>query len=116
MVECIRMKSAVRTGIVVLLLHLIAETLYWYSSIWYFDMILHFLGGMFIVYLLSAFKLPMIPGIIIFFTILLGWEFFEFSLQHITFIQLVTPLDSLSDFLLGTAGGIYVLLQKRDTL
>jgi hypothetical protein len=127
--------------------NLLASKFYWYFSIWWFDMPMHFVGGVFIslaVLWLYFFKNPWPNSKIkstlirlrlgrcvrvrrladsparsslveinpIFLSILLVliisvlWEIFEFSLDKFFAINLLSPIDSLSDLFFDLAGGI----------
>lgn len=93
----------------------------WYSSIWWYDMLMHFSGGVMIgtTALLFAFSLktnifgtiakPKYARIIacIGFGVIF-WEALEFSLSNAGGIEF-HMLDSLSDMLIGMAGALFVL-------
>jgi hypothetical protein len=98
----------------------------WYSGLWWYDMLMHFSGGVMIgvVALLFAFSdtfpwfgTPTAPKYRkIIFAILFAvvvWESMEFSLSTIGGDEFHV-LDSLSDMLLGTAGALFVL--SRSTV
>ncbi|MEN9582102.1 MAG: hypothetical protein RL641_56 [Candidatus Parcubacteria bacterium] len=93
----------------------------WYSGIWWYDMLMHFSGGIMIgtVALLFAFTstfpwfgTPTIPKYFrIIFAILFAiifWEATEFSLSIIGGDEF-HMLDSVSDMCLGAAGALFVL-------
>ncbi|MCC7160715.1 hypothetical protein IT399_03285 [Candidatus Nomurabacteria bacterium] len=118
--------------ILIFLLNYGAVNLYWYSSIWYFDMIMHFLGGfwlsLFLIWLFS-FKnssLGIYSGIdnelkgqidwkliikIIFSVLLVGiiWEFYEIVVNDNFAKQPFNALDTLSDIFFDLAGGVSAL-------
>ncbi len=95
----------------------------WYSSIWWYDMLMHFSGGMMIgtVALLFAFSfhmtwfgssvapqyvrilLPIIFAII-------AWELMEFTLSSMGG-DIFHIIDSISDMCLGLSGALFVLSQ-----
>lgn len=93
----------------------------WYSGIWWYDMLMHFSGGLMIgtVALLFAFSLrfnwfgqPSTPryGRIILLTLfaVLFWEGIEFSLSTVGGDEFHF-LDSFSDMLLGMSGALFVI-------
>ncbi|HRH31364.1 MAG TPA: hypothetical protein PK950_01735 [Candidatus Paceibacterota bacterium] len=98
----------------------------WYSSVWWYDMLMHFSGGIMIgsVALLFAFALkfnwfgqtsaPKYGRILLMalFAIIF-WEGIEFSLSSVGGDEFHL-LDSLSDILLGTAGSLFVF--SRSTI
>jgi len=131
----------------IFLVNLLTIKFHWYFTIWWFDMPMHFLGGVFIsvsVLWLYFFKNPWPNSKIkstlirhrlgccvrvrqlvdshtrsslveinpIFLSILLVliisvlWEIFEFSLDQFFAINLLSPIDSLSDLFFDLAGGI----------
>ena len=98
----------------------------WYSGVWWYDMLMHFSGGIMIgtVALLFAFALkfdwfgqPSAPkyGRILLMALfaIIFWEGMEFSLSSIGGDEFHV-LDSISDMMLGTAGTLFVL--SRSTL
>ena len=117
----------------VFFLHLIASDLYWYYSIWWFDMPMHFLGGMFIG--MMALWLFCMPNSIksgspqtvfkvFLVTLTLGlvvgffWEFFEYGVGHLFSVDLGNTLDSTSDLFFDIAGSqaaaLYFFLFRFD--
>lgn len=95
-------------------LNLLANKFYWYVSIWYFDMIMHTLGGIWL-----AFSVIFVLNIQdfsrkIFFKIIfgvflvgLGWEIFEFGVDEIILKNpFNTKIDTLSDLVCDTFGGL----------
>jgi hypothetical protein len=99
----------------IFLLNLIILKFHWYYSIWWSDMLMHFLGG---IWLGTAFLFVSKEEINtkVAFKILLGvllvsvlWEIFEFILNNFTLKMEFSILDTLSDFLLDLAGGSFVL-------
>lgn len=93
----------------------------WYSALWWYDMPMHFFGGVMIgtVALVFAFSLkfnwfgtPTAPKygriMIIILAVIVFWEAMEFGLSTYggdTFHM----LDSLSDMLLGASGALFIL-------
>lgn len=109
----------------IFLTNLLAMHFYWYNSIWWFDIPMHFLGGVWLAYcfyflfyfidirrfLISK---PFVDRSMVValasFVVCIGllWEVFEIGVQKVTFEILATPLDSLSDLLFDLAGGLFV--------
>lgn len=90
---------------------------YWYSSIWWFDMPMHFLGG-FWVGLLFLLMFPLrnfstkqifeaIFGVL-FIGIL--WEIFEIVVNDYTIQMPFNTLDTVSDICFDLAGSIFSVL------
>lgn len=107
--------SAVLIGII-FILHKAATFFYWYSSIHWFDMLMHTLGGVFIavwgsalLYRLLKDQKPILWCIILLaLTIVIGflWEVFEFSVQGIVQVETLANIpDSLSDMVFDMIGG-----------
>ena len=104
------------TYIVVLaLLNLLGTIFHWYETLWWFDMPMHFLGGVCVMYLcvVSAWPLlrkgmPVAPYIrrCVLAGIALGllWELFEYILYRYSGGPVFIPLDSLSDVFFDCAG------------
>ena len=97
----------------------LGRTFYWYSAIWYFDIITHFLSGvwvgMFFIYLFIR-KGKQANAIKILLSVLfigILWEVFEFivyqRLGGIPFNILDTLLDIFFDFLGGSLALLYFL-------
>jgi hypothetical protein len=94
----------------------LADKFYWYNSIWYLDMIMHFLGGLwvglFFIYIYYYRASKNLVFKIIFSVLLVGisWEIFEF----ITFNMIGrTPfdyLDTLADIFFDLSGGLLAIL------
>ncbi len=95
----------------ILIANLLALKFYWYYSIWYFDMPMHFLGGFFIglasVYFAvsrggkgSAFKILSVV-----FLVGVGWEVFEILVDETVTSHPFNLLDSVSDLFFDMAGG-----------
>ncbi|QQR49894.1 hypothetical protein IPF86_02260 [Candidatus Nomurabacteria bacterium] len=114
----------------IFLTNLIASVFYWYISMWWFDMPMHFLGGVWLALfgywlLLVIFErkhlaisdIRSIPTIrLMLFVLILGisWEFFEFVVSHTTGAMLGNTVDSLSDICFDLAGGLVGLLYLKS--
>jgi hypothetical protein len=89
---------------------------YWYSSIWYFDMPMHFLGGIWLG-LISIYLFPLknysLKSIFkIFFIVLLvgvAWEVFEILVNRLTIQDSFNTLDTISDICFDSAGGLFAI-------
>jgi hypothetical protein len=97
----------------IFLINYLAQEFYWYSSIWYFDMPMHFLGG----FWLGLVSLYLFPSedrswkyiFKVFFTVLLigiGWEIFEILIDKFITFNNFNSLDTLSDLFFDLAGGL----------
>lgn len=85
---------------------------YWYTSIWYFDMIMHFLGG---IWLSSAFvyfsppkEIKLVYALKILFVVFavsFGWEVFEVLIDRFITHDAFNLLDTLSDLFFDMSGG-----------
>ncbi len=110
-------------------LHFLAEVFYWYVSIWWFDNLMHFLGGLFLAFFSATIFYKYLKDknnrkiffSIMFFVILigLGWELFEYAVQY--FIKgshrLADITDSFFDMIfdiLGGALGILFVLKEKS--
>jgi hypothetical protein len=105
----------------VLILHIIATVFGWYETYWWFDIPMHFMGGVAIgfssYYLLKDFSdrdrlmvgwQPLQILILISITALaaVSWEFFEFSLdRYVDTTMQPSILDTMKDLGMGIAGG-----------
>lgn len=97
----------------VFIFNFVATKFYWYSSIWWFDMLMHFLGGF---WLALAFIFLFLKKDIIFsdifkiiiFVLFIGilWEVFEFSLDKTISKNIFNLLDTSSDICFDIAGGL----------
>lgn len=109
----------------IFIVNTLATIFYWYSSIWWFDMPMHFFGGAWLGLMgLSLCGMPWIQRrkqcksflealIFVFFFVFIiavSWEIFEFVLQKLTGALLANPLDSLSDIMFDLAGGFSAIL------
>jgi len=116
--------------VVIFFLNLLAMKFYWYWSIPWFDMLMHFLGGLFISLvllwlnyfrgLLGSFSKKKAILIAILGTLVIGllWEIFEFSLDTFITEKSWDMADTLSDLffdLLGAGiGTIYYYARLKE--
>lgn len=96
----------------ILFLNFFANKLYWYSSIWYFDMIMHFLGGFWVGLLYIYLFLPVdfsknTVFKLLLFTLIVGilWELFEMLVNEVISSNPFDFLDTTSDIFFDLAGG-----------
>ncbi len=95
----------------------LANKFYWYSSIWYFDMIMHFLGGFWVGLASLYVFLPQNISRKVIFKILLsvlivgiGWEVYEVLVNDIIAQNPFDYLDTLSDIFFDLSGGLCAIL------
>ncbi len=101
----------------IFLFNSIANFFYWYTSIWYFDMIMHFLGGLWVglaflwIFWGKEINLKFILKIILgVFLIGFFWEIFEIIFNNIIARDAFNTLDTISDLCFDIAGGAFALL------
>ena len=117
-------KTLARLIILIFAFNFIALRLYFYSSVWYFDMIMHFLGGgwlgllvMWIIFsklffenisLEFSFRLinQIVFGVLI---IGVSWELYEILVNNIIFKIPFYILDTSSDVFFDLAGGTFAV-------
>ena len=113
----------------IFLVNFFANKFYWYSAVWWFDMLMHFLGGFWVgllfIYLFSP-KDNSVNSIfkILFFvlTIGIGWEMFEILVNGAIMRNSFNFLDTISDVFFDLAGGSFsilyflkrIMLQSKD--
>lgn len=103
-------------------LHFLANTFYWYVSIWWFDNLMHFLGGAFLAFFgatlfFNQIKNKTNKNIFVFLIFLalifgIGWEAFEYATQF--FIKdseiIAHKIDSIFDLIFDILGGMFATL------
>ncbi len=105
----------------IFLMHFLATKFYWYFSISYLDMFMHFLGG-FWIGLLYFYLFPLKENYrISFFRILIfvlgvgiGWEVFEMFVNDVVARNSFDYLDTLSDLFFDLFGGLCAILYIRN--
>ena len=108
----------------IFLMNLMANKLYLYSSLWYFDMIMHFLGGfwlgLFFLWLFYKdifpdFKVSFIVKLLLsVFLVGLVWELYEIVVNA-SFAKDVFDLsDTISDLVFDMLGGFSIYLIIRN--
>ena len=100
----------------IFLLNYLATEFHWYSSIWYFDIPMHFLGGFWLglvaIYLFSLKDFSFKSILKIFFIVLLvgaGWEVFEILIDKFITQNSFNFLDTASDIFFDFAGGLFAI-------
>ena len=104
----------------------------WYSLLPWFDIVMHFLGGVWVALLTTAFFYKRLCRIaaqrqylnagrfIILATLLVAllWEGWEFGIQGIAKVHglFATPADSVSDIIFGLLGAMLVVLLVRKQI
>lgn len=102
--------------VAIFLINALANKFYWYSSIWYFDIIMHFLGGLWIGIFAFYFFSPQTISFRLIFKILImvfligiGWEIFEVFVDKVISLNYFNILDTISDILFDLTGGIMAI-------
>ncbi len=103
--------------ILIFLINFIAGKLYWYFSIWWFDMSMHFTGGfwlglamtwlLYTVDLSPKFVLKIILSVLLFGVL---WEIFEILVNNIIAQNPFSLLDTISDIFFDLSGGFCAIL------
>ena len=104
---------------VVFMFQVIAGRLFWYSLIWWFDMPMHFFGGVFLALLIVWIFLKIRPVLCIrpspgtllvlaLSVLVVGvlWEVFELALNIYVTFDRINLYDSASDLFFDLAGGM----------
>jgi hypothetical protein len=105
----------------IFILNFLASKFYWYSSIWWFDMPMHFLGGFWLglvyIWFFSRKDILFSPSFAFFGKIILGvllvgiaWEIFEFYFINQVAQNSFDLLDTLSDLFFDLSGGLCAIL------
>ena len=99
--------------------------LHWYESLWWYDMPMHFLGGVCVFYVGVIVALPFLPrlglkrfmalSVTLGLAMGLGWEAFEYYLYAHGGVILFIPLDSISDVCFDLAG-IFVAARSAASI
>ncbi len=119
---------------VICVLNLLATLFYWYSTIWWFDILMHFLGGFFIGLLAYWISTSFIPArflpttimgwisVLILSVCIIGflWEAYELVVDLCTGAQGYGYLDGISDMFNDLSGGFFsviaiFLFPQRDS-
>lgn len=109
---------------VICLLNAPAMLFYWYSTIWWFDILMHFLGGFFVAVLFFWIFASFVPEtwspktqlgvlgalLLSVFIIGLAWEGYELVIDLLTGAKDYVYLDGFSDMFNDLAGGVFGFL------
>jgi H+/Cl- antiporter ClcA len=109
--------------------HMIAQANYLYWTIWWFDMPMHFAGGVFLGFFVLYIRFFIFKykdfsqkyrwvGMLLLWVLFIsiGWELYEFCIDHNFSTRLPNYLDTASDLCFDMAGGcisILFLIKKR---
>lgn len=114
--------------VLVFFANLLAYKFYWYNSIWWYDMFMHTMGGIFLAVLAGIAFVKTYEGqirqeiivstLLFVLTVGLGWELFEYAVQILLKPEpFVNISDSVSDLICDMTGGIigtyFVLKAKK---
>ena len=98
-------------------LNFMAMRFYWYTSMWWFDMPMHFLGGLWVglvfLWLLKPKEFNFLTILKIIFGVLiigLSWEIFEILVNHLAAQDPFNTLDTLSDLSFDLMGASFSIL------
>ena len=104
----------------IFLVNFFANKFYWYYTIWYFDMIMHFLGGFWVgllaLYLFTSPKASILSFDsvlrILAFVLFIGvsWEIFEVLVDKVVSRYPFNILDTTSDLFFDMAGSVFAIL------
>jgi len=104
------------TAFFIFFLHFLATKFHWYFSIWWFDILVHFLGGFLIGLILVLLFYPKFFSFTNFFKIFfgfivigIGWEIFEILVDQFITQNSFNFLDTLSDLFVGLGGATIAL-------
>ncbi len=112
------LKRLVALIVFIFIINFIAGALYWYYSIWWFDMPMHFLGGFWLglgyIWLfwpedIASFAViwKLIAAVL---TIGILWEIYEIGVNNLIARNPFNALDTISDLFFDLAGGTVALL------
>lgn len=101
----------------IFIINFLANKFYWYFAITWFDMLMHFLGGVFIsIFAISLFykkfsesSFKKFITLVLISVLLIGlaWELYEYVVEYfIRDVDLATIPDSFSDLLFDISGGL----------
>ena len=100
----------------IFILNTLAGRFYWYYSIWYFDIIMHFLGGIWLGLVFIWLFWGKEFNLKLFLKIILGvllisvlWEIFEIIFNNILAGDPFNFLDTTSDVFCDLAGGTFAI-------
>lgn len=104
----------------IFLVHFVASKFYLYYSVWYLDILMHFLGGFWIGLLYFYLFPPKENSAVSFLKVFLfvfglgiGWEVFEMMVNDIIAQNPFDYLDTISDLFFDLFGGFCAILYIR---
>jgi hypothetical protein len=111
----------------IFILNSLANMFYWYSSVWYFDLFMHFLGGawlgvFFIWYFYNNLlekgfnKENFIKNILFVFLVGFLWEIFEIVFNNIIAGHSFDSYDTFTDLIADLLGGIFSFISFKKLL
>lgn len=112
-------KISAYSVILLSLVNFIALKFYWYFSIWYFDMLMHFWGGLCVGFTLMWLLFNKNPDLSFKFILKISlgvlvigglWEIFEILFNNIIAQNKFNALDSISDVFFDLSGGLCAIL------
>lgn len=125
-------KKLIESIAVVFVLNFLATYFNWYRLFWWFDMLMHFLGGLFVAWLVFyvfarisknneiEYDILLIKKVVLWSLVIgLGWEWFEWVTDILTGANNMHMLDSYSDIffdLAGTFTALYIFNNKYINL
>jgi len=99
--------------LVIFAANFVANELYWYYTIWYFDMIMHFIGGFWIGLLFfyifpEKYSSKNVVALVALFVFMIGvgWEVFEVLVSNTFAKNPFNILDTSSDLVFDLTGGL----------
>ena len=106
------------------MVNLVAIKGLWYYIFWYFDMPMHFLGGVAILFLvayvlykpLQDSKYPILFCLLFTLAIGIGWEVFEYIFNNLIAGMTFSPMDTTSDIFFDMSGvllGILIVYRNK---
>lgn len=111
------LKHTAFLGIFILLINALALKLYWYSLMWYFDMPMHFLGGVWVgllvLFILDTKKARYLSVTNVILGVLLigvAWEVYEVVVNNLIAQLPFNTFDTLSDICFDLSGGALTTL------
>jgi H+/Cl- antiporter ClcA len=112
------LRIACVTAFFIWLVNALANRFYWYSAMWWFDIPMHILGGVFLGFAAGALffkkivkrsRRDIVVTVVLFvLAVGIGWEFFEYIVQSIIKggTQLAHIPDSIKDMFMDIVGGV----------